>query len=46
VPSVRHRDGGQAITNALPITLLIGTVLDIGSQWSSLVLIVAFGPQW
>jgi len=29
VPSVRQRDGGQAITTALPITSLTGTVLDV-----------------
>jgi len=32
VPRVRHRDGGQAMRTALPITSLIGTVLEIGLQ--------------
>ena len=32
MPSVRHREIGQAITNALPITDETGTVLTVGSQ--------------
>ena len=32
VPSVRHRDGGQAITTALPMTSLLGTVADAATQ--------------
>ena len=32
VPSVRQRDGGQAMTNALPMTSSTGTVLVVGSQ--------------
>ena len=33
VPSVRQREGGQAMTNALPMTSPIGTVLATASQW-------------
>jgi hypothetical protein len=45
VPKVRQRDGGHAITNALPMTSLTGTVLVVGSH-GPLEASDASGPQW
>jgi hypothetical protein len=45
VPSVRQRDGGHAITNALPITSFTGTVLLYASHEVRLPSVPP-GPQW
>ena len=46
VPSVRHRDGGQAMTIALPITSLIGTVLVLGLQSAPVLVPLPARSQW
>ena len=46
VPSVVHRDGGQAMTNALPITSLTGTVAEFTLQVELSGPSVPASPQW